>query len=79
MATLFLFGAGASRYSGECFPEPPPLGTELFDALVKRGGVAATIDADLAAVFRKDFERGTSLFRRQRGGDVTTLLREMAE
>lgn len=30
---LILFGAGASKGNGECFPERPPLGSELLDAL----------------------------------------------
>ena len=75
MTTLFLFGAGASRFSGECIPCPPPLGGELFGALRARGGVAASVDSTLAAAFG-DFEAGMALFRSRYEGRTTTLLRE---
>ncbi len=34
MSSAFLFGAGASFGSGNCYPEPPPLGNGL-DGLFK--------------------------------------------
>ena len=79
MTTFLLFGAGASRFSGDCSPIPPPLGPDFFDELVKRGGIAATVEADIAEVFRGNFEVGTSMFRQRRGAEVTTLLIEMAD
>lgn len=78
MASLFLFGAGASFGSGDCNPHPPPLGSHLFDALAKAGGIATTVDRELAELFIKDFEVGMEQFRRKRPGDVTYLLRDMA-
>jgi hypothetical protein len=77
--TLFLFGAGASAHSGECFPREPPDGRHLFDELVKRGGVASTINGEIANTFRSNFESGMGLFFVTRVGDTTALLRDMAE
>ena len=57
MSVAFLFGAGASAFSGECRPTTPPLGKDLFAELVKLGGVAASVEPDLAACFT-DFEFG---------------------
>ncbi len=79
VATLFVFGAGASAFSGPCLPMAPPFGNDLFDELVKRGGVASTVDADLVDAFRQNFEAGMTLFRQRRGFDVTTFLLEMAD
>jgi len=79
MSTVFLFGAGASKGSGDCYPENPPLGSELFDELQRRGGVASTVDADLRRTFRADFEKGMADFFRARNPDITPFLREMAD
>ncbi len=35
MTTVFIFGAGASHGAGEVSPQPPPLGRNLFEALVQ--------------------------------------------
>jgi hypothetical protein len=43
------------------------------------GGVAASIDGDLAELFRRDFEAGMAAFRAERDVDTTALLREMAD
>lgn len=79
MSTVFLFGAGASYGSGDCFPEPPPLGAGggLFRALQKAGGVAASINQQLSELFIKDFESGMAEFFTTRNIDVTAFLREM--
>ena len=79
MGSLFLFGAGASAHSGECLPEPPPLGRDLFDKLKIRRGVAASVDPSLADVFRRDFEVGMARFREERDQDTLLFLREMAD
>lgn len=76
---MFLFGAGASRYSGACVPHPPPLGADLFDELVLQGGVAAEITPDVAAVFRSNFEEGMAAFRAAREASVPAFLRRMAK
>jgi hypothetical protein len=78
VSTLFVFGAGASRFSGACIPQPPPLGHELFAALAMRPGVAASLDGDLADAFGKDFETGMALFRERDDTRTTRFLREMA-
>lgn len=78
MATLFLFGAGASYGSGPCYPHNPPLGWDLFAQLRKRGGVAATVSDELAALFATDFEQGMDVFWKERNADTSALLREMA-
>jgi hypothetical protein len=79
MSTVFLFGAGASYGSGECYPENPPLGFQLFDELQRWGGVASTVDEPLRRAFKEDFEEGMEDFFRARNQDITRFLREMAD
>jgi|SRR5690349_19337827 len=79
VSTLFLFGAGASAFSGASLPTAPPLGAALFDELRALGGVAASVDGHLADEFRRDFEAGMELFRQTRGYDATVFLLEMAK
>ena len=79
MSTVFLFGAGASYGSGECYPKNPPLGFQLFDELQGWGGVATTADENLRDTFKKDFEAGMAEFFRTRNTDITRFLREMAD
>lgn len=78
MSTLLLFGAGASYGNPDCNPYPPPLGPNLFNALHKRGGTAASVNGDLAELFRSDFEAAMLRFYEERPGEVPDLLREMA-
>lgn len=78
MSSVFLFGAGASYGSGPCIPNPPPLGTQLFSALQSAGGVAATVDIELANAFVCDFEKGMDRFWAERNTQATELLRDMA-
>lgn len=78
LSSVFLFGAGASYGSGPCHPYAPPLGGDLFAALQKEGGVAATVGNELAAVFARDFEEGMDRFWAERNTETTRLLREMA-
>jgi hypothetical protein len=75
---VFLFGAGASRGSGDCSPECPPLGNRLFPELLKRKGFAATFDEELRGLFG-DFEKGMERFIETREIDIPKLLREMSE
>jgi hypothetical protein len=79
MNIVFLFGAGASYGSGECFPDRPPLGKDLFPELLSRGGIAATIDSELRHLFEENFEVGMRRFIVTRNVDVATVLREMSE
>lgn len=78
MSSVFLFGAGASYGSGPCHPYPPPLGTQLFSALQALGGVAATVNEELAQLFFRNFEEGMDAFWLTRNTSTTELLREMA-
>lgn len=78
MSSLFIFGAGASFGSGPCAPKPPPLGSELFNALRSNGGVAKEVDQGLADLFFQDFEAGMDRFWLQHNTRTTELLREMA-
>jgi len=78
MASLFLFGAGASTFGGPCSPEPPPLGQDLFAALQKVSKVAASITGNLALAFQASFEVGMDKFWLERNVDVAELLRDMA-
>src|ERR1700674_2532963 len=78
MSVLFLFGAGASYGSGDCVPEPPPLGKDLFLKLVKAGGIARTVKPPMSELFIKDFEKGMAAFFTERNADVNPFLRDMA-
>jgi hypothetical protein len=75
---VFLFGAGASAFIGECFPRNPPLGIDLFRELQRAGGIASTVDNELARIFDQDFELGMAEFRRLREIETIAFLREMA-
>lgn len=76
---MFLFGAGASHGSIDCYPSCPPLGCQLFDELRKAGGIAASINGKLADMFRQDFEEGMDEFFKQSARDIDTFLRDMAK
>lgn len=81
MAVVFLFGAGASFSSGNCYPQCPPLGGQLFDEMRKNGGLLSTVSEDLAAKFRdpiRGFEAGMEAFFIERNVETTALLKEMA-
>ena len=79
MSSVFLIGAGASFGSGPCTPESPPLGTHFFEEFKKAGGIAATVDNDLAELFKSDFEKGMDEFFEKRNTEVTPFLRDMAK
>lgn len=79
MSTVLVFGAGASFGNPDCSPEPPPLAARLFDELQAQGPTAASIEPAMAALFRKDFEEGMLAFYQARPGEVSGLLREMAQ
>jgi hypothetical protein len=78
VVAVVLLGAGASFGSGVANADSPPLGTQLFDRLVNRGGLAAALPADLQAVFRKDFEEGMAAFYEWHGGNIAQFQRELA-
>jgi hypothetical protein len=78
VSSLFLFGAGASYGSGPCIPHAPPRGNDLFEALRKRGGVAAEFPTDIADTFAHDFEGGMDLLWERHNTQVTALLLDMA-
>jgi hypothetical protein len=78
VSTTFLLGAGASYGSGPCSPYPPPLGRDLFNALVAQGGLASRLPQHLAAAFIDDFETGMDKFWHERNEDLTELQRDMA-
>ena len=81
MSSVFLFGAGASFGSGNCFPEPPPLGNGqngLFKKLQERGGFVASIANPLADLFINNFEEGMAEFYSTRESETPAFLREMS-
>lgn len=57
---LFLFGAGASCYSVDCQPKPPPLGDYLFDEMVAEHLIPESFPKDRETLFRQKggFELG---------------------
>jgi hypothetical protein len=79
LSSVFLIGAGASFGSGPCTPESPPLGTYFFEEFKKMGGVATTVDDELAELFNKDFEEAMDEFFEKRNTDVSPFLRDMAK
>lgn len=63
MVTL-IFGAGASFGSGNCYPNNPPLGNELFNELVKLDGAFSRLDEKMKNEFiKKGFEEGMALIQ----------------
>ncbi|MFH0344037.1 MAG: SIR2 family protein [Chromatiales bacterium] len=78
MALLYLFGAGASRFSGPCWPHPPPLGRDLFRELDRYRGIASRMHPDLILAFEDDFERGMDQFLSEQIPHVRQFLCEMA-
>jgi hypothetical protein len=81
MSSVFLFGAGASHGSGDCYPEPPPLGNGtdgLFKKLQKQGRIAASLPRSLANLFIDNFEEGMAEFFSTRELDLPAFLREMS-
>jgi hypothetical protein len=81
MSSVFLFGAGASYGSGNCYPEPPPLGNGvngLFKKLQEKGGVAASLPSALAELFIKNFEEGMAEFYSTREPQLIPFLKEMS-
>src|SRR5262245_32284724 len=58
--SLFLFGAGASAFSGECYPNTPPLGDQLLDRMVRDGFLNADFLQQRGDAFKGPggFERG---------------------
>jgi hypothetical protein len=78
LSVAFLFGAGASAFSGNCLPHSPPLGSGLFSELVKQGGIATTAEPDIVALFNHNFETGMAEFRKKHETDTAKFLRDMA-
>lgn len=78
MATILLLGAGASYGSVGALPHVPPLGNGLFSDLVKRGGAAASLPADIKEIFEKNFERGMAEYYKCSNGDIMAFQRELA-
>ncbi len=81
MSSVFLFGAGASFGSENCYPEPPPLGNGpngLFKKLQKRGGFASSVASPLADLFINNFEEGMAEFYSTHKRQTSAFLREMS-
>lgn len=78
MSIVFLFGAGASAFSGECYPKAPPLGNTLFAELREAGGIAAEIESDIASLFADSFEVGMAEFQKRHRSDAPAFLRQMS-
>jgi hypothetical protein len=56
---MFLFGAGASHYSGPCSPSNPPLGNDLFRDLEEHLRCRPFINDEVLQIFEVDgFEAG---------------------
>ena len=76
---MFIFGAGASSFSGACAPANPPLGNTLFDELVKFGGIAEEFVKEYGAIFRNDgFEAGMAAIQELGSKPLVTIQRQTA-
>jgi hypothetical protein len=76
---LYLFGAGASFGSGECYPSTPPLGGDLFRSMRSSSRVLQSLTSELAERFNTThFEDGMKEFTKTRPRDRDALLRDMA-
>jgi len=78
VATILLLGAGASYGSVGSTPHVPPLGNGLFTDLVKRGGIAASLPADIKKLFENNFEDGMAEYYKYSDGNIMTFQRELA-
>jgi hypothetical protein len=77
VSAVVLFGAGAS--AGSDYAGTPPLGAELFDALRRFNPPGwGAIPEDLAARFRRDFERGMEALSNTNPHAMPPLQRAMA-
>lgn len=64
MSVMLIFGAGASRFCGECYPHNPPLGNDLFKELIEGGGIPENIIAEYGNIFLEEgFEAGMAALR----------------
>lgn len=76
---VVLFGAGASFGSGEVSPKAPPLGKDLFEALVRLfPSTWGQIPESVKAEFLKDFEEGMGILIEKHGFAVAPLMQRMA-
>jgi hypothetical protein len=76
---MILFGAGASRFSGPCYPANPPLGDRLFDDLVKMGGACSKLAPKYQEIFRcSGFEAGMEAVTHLGSKFVLPMLKETA-
>ena len=75
----FLFGAGASAFSGRCEPTNPPTGDKLFAALEGSLRCAKEIPGDIRALFAPEFEAGMDAFWRARPELMQSFQQDMAK
>ena len=78
MAVVVLLGAGASFGSVGVEPYAPPLGNDLFNDLVKRGGVAATLPEYIKHLFESNFEDGMAEYFKYSNKNIMSFQRELA-
>jgi hypothetical protein len=75
---LVLFGAGASYGCGDVSPRPPPLGGQLFAALSRLYASWRGVPADVAVLFRKNFESGMAALIERHSHAIAPLMQDMA-
>lgn len=75
----FLFGAGASAFSGGCDPKPPPLGNKLFADLKGTLRCKDHIPIEIQTLFQQDFEAGMDALWQARPGLIQSFLQDMAK
>jgi hypothetical protein len=66
MRNVFVFGAGASYASADISPSPPPLGNQLFDAVLPLSPTAQSLPDAQKQAFRVNFEEGMRLIMQGR-------------
>lgn len=79
--TIFLFGAGASKGAGNCIPEIPPLGAELFTELTRCFPMSwGSLPQNIVTEFKRIpvFENGMKFLWDNYSHLIPTLMQHMA-
>lgn len=77
MTKIVLLGAGASFGANKT--NKPPLGNQLFNNLVKRGGIASRLSESLVDEFIQNFEKGMEKYENESDIGTMTFQRELAQ
>lgn len=74
---LFLFGAGASAFSGGCLPSAPPIGRDVITTIPWSEKVTAALSDELVEAFRDNFEATMVRFYEESPTAASWMLKDM--